>query len=187
MLNYNFPMVYIGNLANLKSSLHFSDRITCSVYDSEGLITERCQNGSIYNLVIRQDIVDGEPQVDLALYETVETGAPRFTLSHGTFRKTKVRDLFVDDPDLSPNNPWTIEMWNAEEPYLPGVQAPRCNFYDVPRHIPAAVFDNLEYCELLILVTGGYVIIKQGWGAPDDASKDKIVNLHDAMALLTGY
>lgn len=187
MTAYNYPMVYIGNLANLKSSLLFSDKISCSIYNSEGSITERYQNGSIYDLAIKQDIVDGEPHVDLAIRETVDTGSPRFTLSHGSFRKNKVRELYLDNPDLAPDNPWTIDMWNAEEPYLPGVQAPRCNLYSDPKHIPAAVFDNLEYCELLILVTGGYVVIKQGWDAPDDASKEKITNLHDAMALLTGY
>lgn len=185
MLTYRYSAVYIGKLNNLKSSLRLSDKISCNIYDSTGSITERYKNGIIYNLVIKQDIVDGEPHVDLAVLETTSAGSPRFTLSHGTFRKNKERDLYADNPDLAPNSPWTIDMWNAEEPFLPGVQAPRNDLYNFRTEVPVVIFDNLEYCELLILVNGGYAVIKKGWDVPDEASKKKIVNLHDALALVT--
>ena len=61
MPTYNYSMVYIENLANLKVSLLISDRVSCRVYDSEGSITNRCRNDSIYNLVIKQDVVYGDP------------------------------------------------------------------------------------------------------------------------------
>ena len=185
MPTYNYPMVYIGNLANLKASLLFSDRISCRVYDSEGSITKRCQNDSFYNLVIKQDVVDGEPRVDLAVYETVDNDSPRFALSHGNFRNNKVRGLYFNNPDLAPDNPWAIDIMDEEEICLPwGWMV--LSLHDVPKQFPVSVFDNLEYCELLILVNGGYAVIKKGRGAPDDASKKKIANLHDALTLLTG-
>jgi hypothetical protein len=184
MPTYNYPMVYIGNLADLKASLLFSDRISCRVYDSEGTVTKRCRNGGIYNLVIKQDVVYDEPRVDMAVYETMDTGSPRFTLSHGTFRKNKVRGLYFDNPNLAPN-PWAIDIFDEEEIWLPsGLRA--LSLHNVPKQFPVTVFDNLEYCELLILVNGGYAVIKKGRGTLDDASKKKIANLHDALSLLTG-
>ena len=186
MLTYHYPMVYIGNVFYLKSYLRFSDRISCSVYDREGSLVNNYKNGSIYNLVIKQDIVDGELQVDLAIHETVET-APRFTLSYGTYRHTKKSKDFYDVPKQAPNKPYKIAMLNSEEPFLPGVAAPFSNFYEAMTTVPAVIFDNLEYCKLLILVTGCYVVIIQGWNMPDDASKEKISNLYESMALLTGY
>lgn len=182
MPTYNYPMVYIENLANLKASLLISDRISCRVYDSEGSITNRCRNGSIYNLVIKQDVVYGELRVDLAVYEAAVTGTPRFALSHGTF-SNNVRGLYYDNPNL--DNSWAIDKWEEEEILLPwGLTA--ISLRAVPKQFPVSVFDNLEFCELLILFNGGYAVIKKGRGAPDDASKKKIANLHDALTLLTG-
>ena len=182
MPTYNYPMVYIGNLANLKASLLFSDRISCRVYDSEGSITRRCRNGSFYNLVIKQDVVDGELRIDLAVYEAADTGSPRFALSHGTFRN-KVRGLYYDNPDL--DNPWAIDKWEEEEVMLLwGLTT--TSLRAVPKQFPVSVFDNLEFCELLILFNGGYAVIKEGRDAPDDASKKKIAHLHDALTMLTG-
>ncbi|NLI11334.1 MAG: hypothetical protein GX425_01620 [Peptococcaceae bacterium] len=182
MPTYNYPMVYIGNLANLKASLLISDRISCRVYDSEGSITNRCQKGSIYNLVIKQDVVYGDLRVDLAVYEAAVTGTPRFALSHGTFTN-KVRGLYYDNPDL--DNPWAIDKWEEEEVMLLwGLTT--TSLRAVPKHFPVSVFDNLEFCELLILFNGGYAVIKEGLDAPDDASKKKIAHLHDALTLLTG-
>jgi hypothetical protein len=175
-------MVYIGNLANLKVSLLSSHRIFCHVYDCEGLITKRCRNDSIYKLVIKQDVVDGEPRIDLAFYETGDEGLPRFALSHGTFRN-KVRGLYYDNPDL--DNPWAIDKWEEEEVMiLWGLTT--TDLRAVPKYFPVSVFDNLEFCELLILFNGGYAVIKEGRDAPDDASKKKIAHLHDALTLLTG-
>jgi hypothetical protein len=183
MPTYNYPMVYIGNLANLKASLLLSDKVFCRVYDSEGSITNKCQNGSIYNLVIKQDVVYGDLRVELAVYKASVTGTPCFALSHGTFGNN-VRGLYFDNPDLEPN-PWAIDQWEEEEVLLPwGLTAQ--SLRAVPKQFPVSVFDNLEFCELLILFNGGYAVIKKGWGAPDDASKKKIANLHDALTLLTG-
>lgn len=182
MPTYNYPTVYIGNLANLKATLLISDRISCRVYDSEGSITNRCQNGSIYNLVIKQDVVYGDLRVDLAVYEAAGTGTPRFALYHGTFGN-KVRGLYYDNPDL--DNPWAIDKWEEEEVMLLwGLTT--TSLRAVPKHFPVSVFDNLEFCELLILFNGGYAVIKEGRDAPDDASKKKIAHLHDALTLLTG-
>ncbi|MEG3069911.1 MAG: hypothetical protein RQM92_02835 [Candidatus Syntrophopropionicum ammoniitolerans] len=80
---YNYPAVYIENLANLKASLTITDRISCRVYDVNGTITNRCRNG-LYDLVVGQDIVYGDPRVDLAIHETAgAAGTPGFMLSHG--------------------------------------------------------------------------------------------------------
>jgi hypothetical protein len=175
-------MAYIGNLATLKASLLISDRITCRVYDSEGSITGRCRNESFYNLVIKQDIVDDEPRIDLAFTETADNGSTRFAMSHGTFRN-KVRGLYYDNADL--DNSWAIDKWEEEEVMiLWGLTT--TNLRPVPKYFPVSIFDNLEFCELLILFNGGYAVIKEGRDAPDDASKKKIANLHDALTLLTG-
>ncbi len=182
MPTYNYPMVYIGKLANLKASLLISDRIFCRVYDSEGSITNRCRNGSIYNLVIKQDVVYGDLRVDLAVYEAAATGTPRFALSHGTFYNN-VRGLYYDNPDL--DNPWAIDKWEEEEVQLLwGLTT--ISQHAVPKQFPVSIFDNLEFCELLILFNGGYVAINKGRDAPDDAGKKKIAHLHDALTLLTG-
>lgn len=182
MPTYNYSLVYIGNLAGLKASLLSSDRIFCHVYDSAGSITNRCRNGGIYNLVIKQDVVYGELRVDLAVYEAAVTGTPRFTLSHGTFRN-KVRGLYYDNPDL--DNPRAIDQWEEEEVMLLwGLTT--TSQRAVPKQFPVSVFDNLAYCELLILFNGGYAVIQKGGDALDDAGKKKIANLHDALTLLTG-
>lgn len=182
MPTYNYPMVYIGNLANLKTSLLLSHRISCRVYDSEGSITNKCRKDSIYNLIIKQDVVDGEPRIDLAFYETGDNGSPCFALSYGTFRN-KVRGLYYDNADL--DNSWAIDKWEEEEVMiLWGLTT--TDLRAVPKYFPVSVFDNLEFCELLILFNGGYAVIKEGRDAPDDASKKKIAHLHDALTLLTG-
>ncbi len=182
MPTYNYPMVHIGNLANLKASLLISDRISCRVYDSEGAITRRCRNGSFYNLVIKQEVVDGEPRIDLAFTETADNGSPRLALSHGTFRN-KVRGLYYDNQEL--DNSWAIDQWEEEEIMLLwGLTT--TSIRAVPKQFPVSIFDNLEFCELLIMFNGGYAVIKEGRDAPDDASKKKIAHLHDALTLLTG-
>lgn len=191
MLTYHYPSVYIGNV-DLKSTLRFSHRISYKVYDHRGSITDSYHNCSLYDLVIKQNIVNGEPEVDLAICESVATQTPRFTLSHGTCstKSGNLYDIKVDNPELTPllqgvAAPGSNLFLVPADPLLPGVPAPRG--YDVPAEVPAAIFDNLEYCELLILVTGAYLVIKKGWNMPDDASKKKIANLYEAMALLTGY
>lgn len=182
MPTYNYSMVYIENLANLKVSLLISDRVSCRVYDSEGSITNRCRNDSIYNLVIKQDVVYGDPRVDLAVYEAAPAGTPRYTLFYGTFLN-KVRGLYYDNPDL--DNPWAIDKWEEEEVLLPwGLKA--TSLRAVPKQFPVSLFDNLEYCELLLLFNGGYAAIKKGRDALDDTCKKKIAHLHDALTLLTG-
>ena len=179
---YNYPMAYIGNLANLKASLLISDRITCHVYDSEGSMTRRCRNDSFYNLVIKQDVVDGELKIDLAFTETADNGSPRLALSHGTFRN-KVRGLYYDNQDL--DNSWAIDKFEEEEiELLWGLTTTTQRA--VTKQFPVSIFDNLEFCELLILFNGGYAVIKEGRDAPDDTSKKKIAHLHDALTLLTG-
>lgn len=181
MPTYNYPMVHIGNLANLKASLHLCHTISCRVYDSEGSITNRCRNGN-YNLVIKQDVAYGDLRVDLAVYEAAAAGTPRFALSHGTFGNN-VRGLYYNNPDL--DNPWAIDKWEEEEVMLLwGLTT--TSQRAVPKHFPVSVFDNLEFCELLILFNGGYAVIKKGLGAPDDAGKKKIAHLHDALTMLTG-
>ncbi len=195
MPTYYYQKVYIGNM-DLRSSLRFSDRISCNVYDLRGSLTNNYHNGSIYDLVIIQDIVDGEPQVDLAICETVKKQGPRFTLCHGncsTQGSTQGRnmcDTKMDNPALTPFQPGVATPCSdffavPSEPLLPGVPAP-CD-YKVPSYVPSSIFEELEHCELLVLFTGGYIVIKQGWNMPDDASKKKIANLYEAMALLTGY
>jgi hypothetical protein len=182
MPTYNYPMAYIGNLANLKASLLISDKISCHVYDSEGAITRRCRNDSFYNLVIKQDVVDGEPRIDLAFTETADNGSTRLALSYGTFRN-KVRGLYYDNQEL--DNSWAIDQWEEEEIMLLwGLTTTTQRA--VPKQFPVSIFDNLEFCELLILFNGGYAVIKEGRDAPDDASKKKIAHLHDALTLLTG-
>jgi len=182
MPTYNYPMVFIGNLANLKASLLISYRISCRVYNIEGSITRKCRNGSFYNLVIKQDIVDGEPRIDVAFTETADNGSPRFALSHGTFRN-KVRGLYYDNQDL--DNSWAIDKSEEEEIMLLWGFTTTTQ-RAVPKQFPVSIFDNLEFCELLILFNGGYAVLKEGRDAPDDASKKKIANLHDALTLLTG-
>jgi hypothetical protein len=191
MLTYHYPMVYIGNV-DLKSSLRFSNRISYKIYDPRGSLANSYHNSSLYDLIIQQDIVNGEPQVDLAICETVTVQAPRFTLSHGTCstKSGNLYDIKVDNPELTPFLPGVAAPSSnlflvPADPLLPGVPAPRG--YDVPAEVPAVIFDNLDYCELLILVTGAYLVIKKGWNMPDDASKKKIASLYEAMALLTGY
>ena len=56
----------------------------------------------------------------------------------------------------------------------------------VPKHIPVTVFNNLDFCELLILFNGGYVVIQKEGETLDDAGRKKIANLHDALTMLTG-
>lgn len=182
MPTYNYPMVFIGNLANLKASLLISYRISCRVYNIEGSITRKCRNGSFYNLVIKQDVVDGELKIDVAFTETADNGSPRFALSQGTFRN-KVRGLYYDNQDL--DNSWAIDKFEEEEiELLWGFTTTTQRA--ILKHFPVSIFDNLEFCELLILFNGGYAVIKEGRDAPDDASKKKIANLHDALTLLTG-
>ncbi len=182
MPTYNYPMAYIGNLVNLKATLLISDRITCRVYDIEGSMTRRCRNGSFYNLEIKQDVVDGEPRIDLAFTETADNGSSRFALSHGTFRN-KVRGLYYDNQDL--DNSWAIDKFEEEEiELLWGLTTTTQRA--VTKQFPVSIFDNLEFCKLLILFNGGYAVIKEGRDAPDDASKKKIAHLHDALTLLTG-
>jgi len=179
---YNYPMVHIGSLANLRASLHISDSIICRLYDSEGSVSRKYKNNGVYNLVIKQDVMYGEPRVDLAVYEAEPAGAPCFTLSYGTFLN-KVRGLYYDNPDL--DNPWAIDKWEEEEVLLPwGLRATTQRA--VPKQFPVSVFDNLEFCELLILFNGGYAVIKKGRDAPDDAGRKQIARLHDALTLLTG-
>ena len=181
MPTYNYPMVHIENLANLKASLLISDKISCRVYDSDGLITNRHRNGN-YSLVVKQDVVYGDLRVDLAVYEAPAADTPRLALSHGTFRNN-VRGLYYDNPDL--DNSWAIDKWEEEEVQLPwGLMA--ISQRAVPKQFPVSVFDNLEFCELLILFNGGCVVINKGLDAPDDAGKKKIAHLHDALTLLTG-
>ncbi|MDD4767694.1 MAG: hypothetical protein PHF87_09020 [Desulfotomaculaceae bacterium] len=182
MPTYNYPMVYIESLASFKTSLLISDKIFCRVYDSEGSITNRCRKGGIYNLVVKQDVVYGDPRVDLAVYEAAPAGTPRFALSHGAFRNN-VRGLYFDNPDL--DNPWAVDKWEEEEVMLLwGLTT--TSQRAVPKQFPVTVFDNLEYCELLILFNGGYAVIKEGRDAPDDTSRKKIAQLHDALTMLTG-
>lgn len=182
MPTYDYPLVHIGNLANFKASLLFSDRISCRVYDSAGSVTNKCRNDGFYNLVIKQDVAYGELRVDLAVYEAADTGTPRFALSHGTFGN-KVRGLYYDNPDL--DNPWAVDKWEEEEILLlwglktTGQRA-------VPKEFPVSVFDNLAYCELLILFNGGYAVIQKDGETLDDAGKKKIAHLHDALTMLTG-
>lgn len=179
---YNYPAVYIENLANLKASLTITDRISCRVYDVNGTITNRCRNG-LYDLVVGQDIVYGDPRVDLAIHETAgNAGTPGFMLSHDAFGKN-VRGLYYDNPEL--DNPWAKDQWEEEEVLLLwGIIA--TSQRAVPKQFPVTIFDDLEYCELLILFNGGYAVIKKGQNAPDDASKKKIAHLHDALTMLTG-
>lgn len=183
MPTFKYSMVYIGNLAALKASLHSSHRIHCHVYNSEGIITKRHQNGTIYNLVIKQDVVDDEPRLDLDIYEAADNGSPLFALSYGTFRNN-VRGLYYSNPDL--DNPSVVDKLEEEEVMLLWGLTTTIQ-RAVPKQFPVSVFDNLEYCELLILFNGGYAVIKKGWSSPDDASKKKIAKLHDALTLLTGY
>ncbi len=182
MQTYNFPMVHIKNLANFKASLLLSDRISCRVYDIKGSVTNRCLNNSIYNLIIKQDIVYDDLSVELAAHETAPAGAPRFALSYGTY-KNKVRGLYFDNPDL--DNPWAIDQWEKEEVVLLwGLTT--TSQRAVPKQFPVTLFDNLEYCELLILFNGGYVAIREGMDTLDDDSRKNIARLHDALTMLTG-
>ncbi len=179
---YNYPLVSIGNLANFKASLLLSDRISCHVYDSAGITTNRCRDGGIYNLVIKQDVLYGELRVDLAVYEAADNGTASFALSYGTFRN-QVRGLYYDNPDL--DNPWAIDKWEEEEVLLLwGLKT--TSQRAVPKHFPVTVFDNLAFCELLILFNGGYVVIQKDGETLDDAGKKNIASLHDALTMLTG-
>ncbi|OPZ71165.1 MAG: hypothetical protein BWY80_01379 [Firmicutes bacterium ADurb.Bin456] len=179
---YNYSSVHIGSLANLRASLHITDSIICHLYDSKGAVSRKYRKNGIYNLVINQDVLYGEPRVNLAVYEAGPAGAPLFTLSYGTFLN-KVRGLYYDNPDL--DNTWAIDKWEEEEVLLPwGLRATTQSA--VPKQFPVSVFDNLEYCELLILFNGGYAVIKKGRDMPDEATRKKIARLHDALTLLTG-
>jgi hypothetical protein len=179
---YNYPLVSIGNLAKFKASLLISDKISCRVYDSTGSTTNRCREGGIYNLVIKQEVQYGELRVDLAVYETADNDKACFALSYGNFGNN-VRGLYYNNPDL--DNPWAVDKWEEEEVLLLwGMKA--TSQRAVPKHIPVTVFNNLDFCELLILFNGGYVVIQKEGETLDDAGRKKIANLHDALTMLTG-